>query len=169
MEAGRTVGPMNAIVIAYDGSDAARGAIEAAQAIYPRRQAAIVVNVWTPPMPPEVAYAGFAPIRPDTATYQEAMAAAEREARRIAAEGAELALAAGFDAAPRAIRKSREVAKTLASLAEQLGAVAIVAGCRGQSPLKGLVLGSVTSGLLREADRPVIVVPARAARLSRAA
>lgn len=50
-------------------------------------------------------------------------------------------------------------ANEIASVAERVGADAIVVATRGLSPLKGVVLGSTTQKLLHEAKRPVVVVP----------
>jgi nucleotide-binding universal stress UspA family protein len=48
----------------------------------------------------------------------------------------------------------------LASLAEERDAAAIVVGRRGMSRLEAVVLGSVSDAAVREAHRPVLVVPA---------
>jgi len=52
-------------------------------------------------------------------------------------------------------------ARTLLRAAEARDADEIVVGSRGFSPLRG-ALGSVSHALLQEADRPVVVIPARA-------
>jgi nucleotide-binding universal stress UspA family protein len=51
-------------------------------------------------------------------------------------------------------------AHTLAVVAQEEGADLIVVGTRGQTPLKGLLLGSVTQRLLHIAPCPVLAVPA---------
>jgi nucleotide-binding universal stress UspA family protein len=50
-------------------------------------------------------------------------------------------------------------AQVLARIADDLGADLIVAGSRGQSPLGGLLLGSVAHRLLQVSHQPVMIVP----------
>ena len=50
-------------------------------------------------------------------------------------------------------------ASVLAEIADEAGADLIVAGTRGQSPLSGLMLGSVAQRLLHVAHQPVLLVP----------
>jgi nucleotide-binding universal stress UspA family protein len=51
-------------------------------------------------------------------------------------------------------------ARALAELAKERDARVIVVGTRGESPLRGALVGSVPHKLLQLADRPVLVVPA---------
>ena len=91
----------------------------------------------------------------------EALDDASREtAEGLAAEGAELARAAGFDAEPRAVSSSRAYFAALLELAEEIDARVIVAGSRGRSTIAAAVLGSVSTGLLHHTSRPVLVVRA---------
>ena len=153
---------MHPIVICYDGSEYARRAITEAGGLYADGRPAVVLHVWTAPLPPDVAYAGFAPVVPDAAAYQAQQRATEAEAERVAEEGAQLARDAGFDAEPLVVKKRDDVAGTVATVASELGAAAVVAGSRGRNLVTGLLLGSVTLGLLHDAEQPVVVVPPRA-------
>jgi nucleotide-binding universal stress UspA family protein len=76
----------------------------------------------------------------------------------LAAEGAELARAAGFDVEARAVSSKGPFFAALIALAEELDAKAIVAGSRGRSAIAAAVLGSVSTGLLHHTDRPVLIV-----------
>lgn len=50
-------------------------------------------------------------------------------------------------------------AHVLAKIADDVGADLIVAGSRGQSPIGGMLLGSVSQRLLQVAHQPVLIVP----------
>ena len=50
-------------------------------------------------------------------------------------------------------------ADALVDVADRLGARLIVVGTRGESPLRGALVGSTPHKLLQVADRPVLVVP----------
>ena len=61
---------------------------------------------------------------------------------------------------PGASDDARAVADALMRHAHDAGCAVIAVGSRGRSGLRGMLLGSVTTALLRHADRPVLVVPA---------
>ena len=155
------LGAMNEgpVLIAYDGSDNAKAAIEHAGAVL-QHGPAVVATAWT-------TFEGAAPaallalpgnmVREGAQTLDEA---AREEAEDLAAEGAELARAAGFSAEPRAVRSKGPFFAALIHLADELDARAIVAGSRGRSTLRAAVLGSVSTGLLHHTSRPVMVVRA---------
>jgi nucleotide-binding universal stress UspA family protein len=48
----------------------------------------------------------------------------------------------------------------IVTYADTIDADTIVVGTRGHGPLKGALLGSFSQGVLRDARRPVLVVPA---------
>ena len=145
------------VLIAYDGSDNAKAAIERAGAVL-QHGPAVVATAWT-------SFEDAAPaallalpgdmVREGTQTLDEAN---REEAEELAAEGAELARAAGFDPEPRAVRSKGPFFAALVHLADELDAAAIVAGSRGRSALRAAVLGSVSTGLLHHTTRPVMIV-----------
>ena len=59
-----------------------------------------------------------------------------------------------------AVIVERAPAHALAELAAERDARVIVVGTRGESPIRGALLGSTPHKLLQLSDRPVLVVPA---------
>ena len=145
------------VLFAYDGSEHAKAAIARAGAVL-QHGPAVVANAWT-------TFEGAAPaallalpgdmVREGTNALDEA---GRETAAGLAAEGAELARAAGFDAEPRAVSSSRPYFAALLELAEELDACVIACGSRGRSTIAAAVLGSVSTGLLHHTSRPVLVV-----------
>jgi nucleotide-binding universal stress UspA family protein len=147
------------VLFAYDGSTHARAAIErAGEMLQPG--AAVVATAWT--SFEDAAPAALLAMPGDMVRESVgALDGANREtAEELAAEGAELASKAGFDAEPRAVRAGGPFFAALLEAADDLDARAIVAGSRGRSPLRAAVLGSVSTGLLHHTKRPVLVVQA---------
>jgi nucleotide-binding universal stress UspA family protein len=142
------------VLIAYDGSQHARDAIARAGETL-RPGPTVVATAWT-------SFADAAPhallrdaVRP---VVEDLDVAGREEAEALAAEGAELARAAGFDAEPRAVRAGGPFFAALIEAADELDAQVIVAGSRGRSSVAAAVLGSVSTGLLHHTHRPVLVV-----------
>lgn len=145
------------IVIGYDGSDEARYAVDAAATIL-RATEAVVANVWRPAVVPATTMPLAAPATPPPSDEQDA--ALEQAARRVAEEGAQRASEAGLHARPELrCGASADVGRMLGSLADEYEADLIVVGRRGVSRLEAVVLGSVSNDTVREARRPVLVVP----------
>ena len=145
------------ILIAYDGSDDAKAAIEQAGHLMPG-QPAVVVTVWEPYIQILTRYpAPGALIAGDDSG--EIDDASRKAAEERADEGAGLARRHGLEASARAITRHDSVAETLLSEADRSNASAIVSGSRGLGGLGSLLLGSVSHALLQRADRAVIIVP----------
>jgi nucleotide-binding universal stress UspA family protein len=145
-------------LIAYDGSEDAATAIRRAGHLLAPRPA-IVANVWDS--------LGSLLLHTDARSLTGSMreAAAEldeedrREAGRVAAEGAELAREAGFEAEAHALQGKPKAWPTLLAKADEVDAAVVVIGSRGLGAVKSALLGSVSSGLLHHTRRPVLVVP----------
>ncbi len=142
------------VLIAYDGSPHARAAIaHAGETLRPGP--AVVATAWT-------SFADSAPravlrdvVRP---VVEDLDVAGREEAEELAAEGAELARAAGFEAQPRAVRAAGPFFAALVHLADELDAAAIVAGSRGRGGGRGAGGGPGAPGPLHHTTRPVLVV-----------
>jgi nucleotide-binding universal stress UspA family protein len=71
------------------------------------------------------------------------------------------ALASGAEADVEAVIVEQAPAQALVALAQERDARVIVVGTRGESPIRGALLGSTPHKLLHLSDRPVLVVPGR--------
>jgi len=149
-------GPM---LIAYDGSADARAAIARAGRLVSGRRA-VIVNVWFSPIRHTLTgrALGGAPmkeLRSFVTDYDSMFAeAAESEV----AEGVALARDAGFDASGETLESSASTWRAIADAAERHGAALIVAGSRGRSRVASTLLGSVSLGLVHNAEAPTLVI-----------
>jgi nucleotide-binding universal stress UspA family protein len=152
--------PTGPIVVAYDGSEHAKRAIAAAGRLMPGR-AALVRTVWT-------SFAGVAAASHVAIPAGVGAVGSERidselseRADATAEAGAELAREAGLDAVGESVRADVNVSHTLLEATRTEGVAAIVAGSRGRSVIKDVLLGSVSGGLVQRSPVPVLVVPIR--------
>jgi nucleotide-binding universal stress UspA family protein len=150
------------ILIAYDGSSAARAAVGEAGKLFPGR-AAIVLTVWEPGLSefmlvPDPTGMGTTMLPYDPKLAREVDRASEEHAREIAEDGVGLAQAAGLQAEAATSKDLRDPAAVIVATAEERGAAAIVVGSRGLRGLKSKLLGSTSSGVLHSSERPVVVV-----------
>lgn len=146
------------ILVGYDGSPATALALRVGAAVFPRHHA-VVTHLWAPPYTAP-ALRGEALRR--AATLDQLAEIVEREgadeAERIAADGAALAAAAGWDAEPLALRRFGDPGFELARIADERRPAAVVAGSRGLGGARAL-LGSTSDALVHYSPVPVLVVP----------
>ena len=145
-------------LLAYDGSeDAAAAIMHAGRLLAPRP--AVVVCVWES-LAGALLHSAATEL---TGAMREAAAEIDeedrRDAERLASEGAELADQAGFDAQARALKGQPKAWPALLTAADAADAAVVVIGSRGQGAVKSALFGSVSSGLLHHAKRPILVVP----------
>ncbi len=149
------------VLIAYDGSHAARQAVtDAAEILRSRR--AIVITVWeaglayaTPAMPPD-GMTMSPMIDPEVA--QSVDRDVHRQAEAVSRDGAALAKSLGLDAQPLAVPDEGSIPETILNAAHSNNAAAIVVGSRGLTGVRARLEGSTSKGLLKHAHCPVIVV-----------
>jgi nucleotide-binding universal stress UspA family protein len=142
------------LLIGYDGSEDARQAIAEAARLFPGRPA-LIVSVWQE-LAALPAYGWAAPTAFDGA--ETLLDAARQEAARVAEEGAQLARGLGLDATSEQIETASPTWKALVTLADERDVEAIVVGSRGFGGVRSALLGSVSSGVVHNADHPVVVV-----------
>jgi nucleotide-binding universal stress UspA family protein len=150
------------VLIAFDGSDAARRAVSEAAKLFGGRPA-LVATVWEPAlayalaaMPP--AGLEMQPTTIDIGEAKEREQELEGNARRVAEEGAELARSGGLVAEALAVAGGTNPAEAIVELAGERSVAAIVIGSRGLSGLRARLEGSTSSHVVREAPCPVLVV-----------
>ena len=146
--------PARPILIAYDGSEDAKGAITRAGELLTRGPA-LVVTIWHPAERLVSTSAGAATYAP---IFGEIDELERTNARASAEQGADLAREVGFDASPLVARSDRNVWRAILDLGAHRDARAIVLGSHGQGGVTDVLLGSVSSRVVHHADRPVLVV-----------
>jgi nucleotide-binding universal stress UspA family protein len=160
-------------LLCYDGSDPARRAIEEAGRVLGGGPA-VVLTVWESlgsailriPLPTSTELGReIEGVATDVVSTVDAGVAERAEA--TAAEGAELARRAGFDARSRALRAVSRTAEreettvwhAIVAASEEEDAAVVVLGARGRSGIRSALLGSVSNGVVHHAARPVLMVP----------
>jgi nucleotide-binding universal stress UspA family protein len=138
------------ILLAYDGSELARRAIEEAAGLLNPAREALVLCVWQP------FDLGFAPID-DTALDAKDPKQVSVAAERTAAAGAAIATAAGFTQARPLALEASPVWQGIVDSAEEHAASVIVLGSHGHSGLGALIVGSVARAVADHSRRTVLI------------
>jgi nucleotide-binding universal stress UspA family protein len=149
------------ILFAYDGSENADAAIAGSASLLGGREnaEAVVLTVWEPLVVEAVRTMRFGgSVPPIPTNVAEVDDSAEEQAKQLAEHGARLAGEAGFDARALWVADDRRIADAIVAGAEELDADVIVTGTRGLAGIAAL-LGSVSSHVVQNAKRPVLVVP----------
>ena len=145
---------MKPLLIAYDGSDDAKTALEYAARVFPGREA-VILTVWEPLL----VKLGAAESVVGVVVSEDTEDAVAQAARQVAEDGARAAAALGLSATPRSESDTVAVWETIEEIAEQVDAEIVVTGSRGLTGLHSLLVGSVSAQVLKHARRPVLVVP----------
>jgi nucleotide-binding universal stress UspA family protein len=146
-------------LIGYDGSDGARAAIAAAARLLPGRPA-LVVHAWSSPVQRSLAGAALlaVPLPEVNEVTRDLDDVFAGYARDLADEGAAQASEAGLAARGAAVEGPPSAWRALAAAARAEGASVIVAGSRGRGALGSTVLGSVSAGLVHNAELPILII-----------
>jgi nucleotide-binding universal stress UspA family protein len=149
------------VVAAYDGSDGAKHAIETVGRLLSGR-AAVVVHSWEPMFHRSLVARALSSgpiddVRAVVADLQEAFADG---AAATTEEGVAVARAAGLEAVGDTVESDDSTSRAVAAAARAHGAAVIAIGSRGLGAARSALVGSVSSGLVQNAELPVLVVPA---------
>jgi nucleotide-binding universal stress UspA family protein len=136
------------IVVGYDGSDCAKEAVRVAIEVGKAYGETVVIAF------------GYE-LNPVAGELHDYHAALKDLATKRLTEAVALAKDAGASVDVEAVIVERAPAHGLVEVADERDARVIVVGTRGESPLRGALLGSTPHKLLQLSDRPVLVVPSR--------
>jgi nucleotide-binding universal stress UspA family protein len=139
-----------AVLFAYDGSDHAMSAIAQAGRLLGSRQA-LVLTVWQP-LGTVPFFGGVA--MPSVA--RKVVDAAAADAQKVAAEGVELASAAGFEAEA-IVDEGSPVWSRIIEVANARDAAVVVLGSHGRSGVGYAAMGSVATSVAHHIARPVLI------------
>jgi nucleotide-binding universal stress UspA family protein len=131
------------IVVGYDGSECAKEAVRVAIEIGKAYGEKVVIAF------------GYE-LNPVAGELHDYHAALKELATKRLTEATALA---ADDADVEAVIVEKAPAAGLVALADERDARVIVVGTRGESPIRGALLGSTPHKLLQLSDRPVLVVP----------
>jgi nucleotide-binding universal stress UspA family protein len=148
IEAGDLQGP---VLFAYDGFEDAKAAIRQAARQFRGGRSAIVLTIWEP-----FASLPFASTPTTPGGLEQRI---EREARRVADEGARLARACGFEAQSVAERGD-SIWQRIVQSAEEHDASMVVLGAHGRTDTQLVARGSVAAATAEHTARPVLIVHA---------
>ncbi|MCX7445644.1 universal stress protein [Corynebacterium sp. P7003] len=147
------------MLIAYDGSNEARRALNyAAELLSPRHVQ--IITAWEP-MQRQAARAAGAPgvSVVDWSADDDAADPAHDEALAVCREGAEIAESLGLIAHAHLVESTGAIWSAIVDAAEQLRPDVIVTGTRGNTGFRSLLQSSTADNVLHHAGLPVFIVP----------
>jgi nucleotide-binding universal stress UspA family protein len=144
------------ILIAYDGSDYAKAAIEQASDQLENGRRAIVLTVW------QRFRAAFVGVGAAPVGLEEGI---ENDARRVAEEGAGLAREAGFDAKA-VVERGDPIWQRIVETADEHDAGLVVLGSHGRTGVERVLIGSVAGAVAAHTERPVLIAHNQRGRTS---
>ncbi|MEV0363237.1 universal stress protein [Nocardia fusca] len=151
--------PCDLMLIAYDGSEHAKRAIEYAGRFLAADRA-VVLTAWEPMVRQAARISGISGmVQPEWVPDEELEDIAYTTARDINAEGVHLAALAGLNAESRLQEYAASAWQAVVEVADELDVDIIVAGTRGATGLRALVHSSVADAVLKHCHRPVFLVP----------
>jgi nucleotide-binding universal stress UspA family protein len=147
------------VVVAYDGSDGAKHAIGTVGRVL-GGHATVVVHAWEPAFRHSLTARALAgpseEIRAIVTLLHESGA---DSASAMTQDGVRTARAAGLDAVGDTVEATDGAWRAVAAAARRHGASVIAVGSRGRGAARSALLGSVSSGLVQNAELPILVVP----------
>lgn len=150
----------DSMLIAYDGSEESKRALEYAGQLL-RVKKAYILTAWEPLQRQAARTAGASGMmQPDWDSTTENGDPAHDEAVAICREGVAVAADAGFVAEPYLVETETTIWSAIVDAAEELDAGVIVSGTRALTGFRGLFSASTSDAVVKNAGRPVLIVPA---------
>lgn len=151
--------PSDLILIAYDGSDNAKRAIEYAGRFLTTRRA-VVVTAWEPMVRQAARMSGLSGVmQPEWVPDDQAEDVALTDAKVTNNEGVALAERAGLEVEGSCAECTTAIWSAIVEKADDVDADIIVTGTRGTTGIRSLLQSSVADHVLRHSHRPVLIVP----------
>ncbi|GAB2522767.1 universal stress protein [Nocardia heshunensis] len=151
--------PCDLMLIAYDGSENARRAVEYAGRFLAANRA-VVLTAWEPMVRQAARLSGLSGVmQPEWMADDEIADVALVDAKNINAEGVRLAKLAGLNAEARTVECTTTIWTAIVEVADELDVDIIVAGTRGATGIRALMHSSVADAVLKHCHRPVLMVP----------
>ncbi|RVW01745.1 universal stress protein [Rhodococcus spongiicola] len=151
--------PADLMLIAYDGSENSKRAIEYAGRFLAAKRA-VVVTAWEPMVRQAARMSGLSGVmQPEWVPDETSEDIALTDAKSTNEEGVDLALLAGLNAEGHCRESTTAIWATIVECANELDADIIVTGTRGTTGLRSLLQSSVADHVLRHSHRPVLIVP----------
>jgi nucleotide-binding universal stress UspA family protein len=142
---------MAILLVATDGSEAARAALAEAIALATDSGDELaVITVW------RALQGDYGVVYPSTAMLDDLLLAERHHAEATLREAVDQAEAAGVRVRTRLA--TGDPVERICAYAREVGARLIAVGTRGHGSVASLILGSVSNGLVRNASRPVLIV-----------
>ena len=142
---------MAVLLVASDGSEAARAAlVEAIDLAKESRAELAVITVWS------ALQGDYGINHPPAAMLDDLLLAERRHAESTLRDAAHLAQTAGVKVRTRLA--TGNPVERISAYAQEIDARLIAVGTRGHGTVASLILGSISNGLIRNACRPVLVV-----------
>lgn len=158
-----SVGSFNGdtVLIAFDGSDEARGAVDYAGRFLSTKNA-YILTVWEPIHRQAARTAGMSGMMQHdwSAVTDDTDDPAYSDAVAICRDGVALAEDHGFTTEPFLVESATAIWSAIVDASRELDVSIIVTGSRGLSGWRSLLQSSVSDSLVKHAGRPVLIVPA---------